>query len=340
MLNFYDTSTMPTAEMLEAMRSAELGDDVYHSDPTVNELEALGAETLGHEDAVFMPSGTMSNLCAVLAGARRGDELIAEADSHVIYYEAGGMAAVAGVMPRTIPTDDGILTAGRVRPYLRKPDPHYPPTTMLCVENTHNRAGGTVTDAATMRELRQLCDEHSLHLHVDGARLWNAAVALGVPVAELSQPAHSVSVCLSKGLSAPVGALLAGERSFITEARRAKKLLGGAMRQAGLVAAAGIVAVRTGIERLEEDHRRAQRLATDLRRALRDRVEIPEPPTNFVLVDVGPGGREAADVVAQLRTHGIRASSRPPTVIRFVTHRQITDADVDTLVDTMTKLLT
>jgi threonine aldolase len=340
MLDFYDTSTLPTDEMLEAMRSAELGDDVYHSDPTVNSLEALGARILGHEDAVFMPSGTMSNLCAVLAGARRGDELIAEADSHIVYYEAGGMAAVAGVMPRTIPTEDGILTADRVRPYLRRPDHHYPPTAMVCVENTHNRAGGTVTDVAIMHGLRDLCDEHSLHLHVDGARLFNAAAALGVAPAELSRPAHSVSVCLSKGLSAPVGGLLAGEPSFIAEARRARKLLGGAMRQAGVIAAGGIVALRTGIDRLDEDHARARQLAEGLRRALGDRVKVPDPPTNFVMVDVAPAGRDAAEVVAQLRTHGIRASSRPPTVIRFVTHRQIDDEDVATLVETMIKLLT
>jgi threonine aldolase len=230
LLHFYDTSTEPTPAMIEAMAHAELGDDVYHSDPTVNELERLGAELLGHEEAVFMPSGTMSNLSAVLAAAPRGTEVIAEANSHIIFYEAGGLAAVAGAMPRTVATEDGVLTADLVAAQLRRPDEHYPVTSMVCVENTHNRAGGTVTDVATMAGLRDLCDSRGLHLHVDGARIFNAAVALGVDVADLAGPADSVSVCLSKGLSAPVGGLLAGSEAFVTRARRARKMLGGAPR--------------------------------------------------------------------------------------------------------------
>ena len=339
MLNFYDTSTEPTPAMIEAMAHAELGDDVYHTDPTVNELERLGASLLGHDDAVYMPTGTMSNLSAVLAAAERGTEAIAEADSHIVYYEAGGMAAVAGVMPRTVPTDDGVLTAERVAPYLRKADQHYPVTSMVCVENTHNRAGGTVTDVATMAGLRALCDEHGLHLHVDGARIFNAAVALGVDVAELSGPADSVSVCLSKGLSAPVGGLLAGSAEFVTRARRARKLLGGSMRQAGVVAATGIVALQTGIGRLAEDHQRARQIADGLRSLGGLRVLTPHPATNFVLVDVAPSGRTAGDVVADLQRHGVNASSRPPTTIRFVTHRQIGDDDVATLIKTLTEVI-
>jgi threonine aldolase len=242
-------------------------------------------------------------------------------------------------MPRTIPTDDGVLTAERVRPYLRKPDQHYPPTSMLCVENTHNRAGGTVTDVTTMAGLRALCDERGLHLHVDGARIFNAAVALGVSVAALSGPADSVSVCLSKGLSAPVGGLLAGSAEFVTRARRARKLLGGSMRQAGVVAAAGIVALQTGIDRLAEDHQRAQNLADGLRQVGGLRVLTPRPATSFVLVDVAPSGRTADDVLASLRRHGINASSRPPATIRFVTHRQISDDDVATLIKTITEVV-
>jgi threonine aldolase len=339
MLHFYDTSTEPTAAMMEAMAHAELGDDVYHSDPTVNELERLGASILGHAEAVFMPTGTMSNLSAVLAAADRGTEVIAEAESHIVYYEAGGMAAVAGAMPRTISTDDGVLTAERVAPYLRKPDQHFPLTSMVCVENTHNRAGGTVTDVATMTGLRALCDSHGLHLHVDGARIFNAAVALGVPVAELAGPADSVSVCLSKGLSAPLGGLLAGNTEFVARARRARKLLGGAMRQAGVVAAAGIVALQTGIDRLAEDHARARQIAESLQSVSGLTVLTPSPVTNFVLVDVAPSGRTAGDVVADLQRHGINASSRPPTVIRFVTHRQIGDDEVATLIKTLGEVM-
>ena len=339
MLNFYDTSTEPTPAMMAAMAQAELGDDVYHTDPTVNELERLGAALLGHQDAIFMPTGTMSNLSAVLAAADRGTEVIAEADSHIVYYEAGGIAAVAGAMPRTIPTGDGILTAELVAAYLRKPDYHYPPTAMVCVENTHNRAGGTVTDVATMAGLRALCDEHGLHLHVDGARIFNAAVALGVDVADLSGPAHSVSVCLSKGLSAPVGGLLAGSAEFVTRARRARKLLGGAMRQAGVVAAAGIVALKTGVDRLADDHRRARQIAEGLQSVAGIDVLTPNPVTNFVLIDVASAGRTAEAVVADLQRHGINASSRPPTTIRFVTHRQIGDDDVATLIKTVSEVM-
>lgn len=339
MLHFYDTSTEPTPAMIEAMAHAELGDDVYHSDPTVNELERLGASLLGHADAVYMPTGTMSNLSAVLAAAGRGTEVIAEANSHIVYYEVGGMAVVAGTMPRTIPTDDGVLTAERVAPYLRKPDQHYPPTSMVCIENTHNRAGGTVTDVATMAGLRALCDSHGLHLHVDGARIFNAAVALGVDVARLSGPADSVSVCLSKGLSAPVGGLLAGSEEFVARGRRARKLLGGSMRQAGVVAAAGIVALQTGIGRLAEDHLRARQIADGLQSVSGLTVLTPRPVTNFVLVDVAPSGRTAEDVVADLRRHGINASSRPPTTMRFVTHRQIGDDEVATLIKTLTEVM-
>jgi threonine aldolase len=245
---------------------------------------------------------------------------------------------LGGVMPRTIPTEDGVLTAERVTPYLRKPDQHYPPTSMLCVENTHNRAGGTVTDVATMAGLRALCDERGLHLHIDGARIFNAAVALGVDVAAISGPADSVSVCLSKGLSAPVGGLLAGNTQFVTRARRARKLLGGSMRQAGVVAAAGIVALQTGIARLAEDHQRAQNLADGLRAVRGLHVLTPRPATNFVLVDVAASGRTAEDVVADLRRHGVNASSRPPATIRFVTHRQISDDDVSTLIKTLAEV--
>jgi threonine aldolase len=339
MLHFYDTSTEPTPAMIEAMAHAELGDDVYHSDPTVNELERLGAELLGHEDAIFMASGTMSNLSAVLAAAPRGTEVIAEAGSHIILNEAGGLAAVAGAMPRTVATEDGVLTAERAAAHLRKPDEHYPVTSMVCVENTHNRAGGTVTDVATMAGLRALCDEHGLHLHVDGARIFNAAVALGVNVADLAGPADSVSVCLSKGLSAPVGGLLAGSQQFVGRARRARKLLGGAMRQAGVVAAAGIVALQTGIGRLAEDHARARQVADGLRSLPGLRVLTPEPATNFVLVDTAPSGRSAEDVAADLRRRGINASSRPPTTIRFVTHRQIGDDEVATLIKTFGEVM-
>lgn len=339
MISFYDTSTLPTQEMLDAIVSAPLGDDVYGQDPTVNELEAVAAGLLGKEAAVLMPSGTMANLAAVVSWTRPSDEVVLEAEAHLLYYEAGGISGVAGCVPLGVPGERGVLRAEEVERHLRHPDLHYPVTRLLCVENTHNRAGGTITPPAVMKELRELCDAHQLALHVDGARIFNAAVALGVSVAALSGPADSVSVCLSKGLSAPVGGLLAGSAEFVTRARRARKLLGGSMRQAGVVAAAGIVALQTGIDRLAEDHQRAQNLADGLRLVGGLRVLTPRPATSFVLVDVTPSGRTSDDVVAGLRRHGINASSRPPATIRFVTHRQISDDDVATLIKTITEVV-
>ena len=247
MISFYDTSTLPTQEMLDAIASAPLGDDVYGLDPTVNELEAVAAGLMGKEAAVLMPSGTMANLAAVLSWTRPSDEVVLEAEAHLLYYEAGGISGVAGCVPLGVPGDRGVLRAEDVERHLRRPDLHYPVTRLLCVENTHNRAGGTITPPAVMKELRELCDARQLALHVDGARIFNAAVALDIPAAELVADADSVFFALSKGLSAPVGAVLAGSAEFVGRARRARKMLGGGMRQAGIIAAAGLVALRTGI---------------------------------------------------------------------------------------------
>ena len=214
MISFYDTSTLPTEEMLEAMHHAKLGDDVYHEDPTVIELEELAAEMLNKEAAIFMPSGTMSNLVAVLVHTHPGDEVVVEAGAHVMYYETGGMAAVAGVMPLAIEGERGILRAAQIEPQLRPSNQHYPRTTLLCIENTHNRGGGTVVNLQVMRELRELCDRRGMRLHVDGARIFNAAVALNVPARDLVADADSIWFALSKGLSAPVGSMLLGSREF------------------------------------------------------------------------------------------------------------------------------
>jgi threonine aldolase len=329
-ISYYDTSTLPTKQMLDAIASAQLGDDVYGQDPTVNELEALAARLMGKEAAVLMPSGTMANLAAVLSWTRPGDEVVVEAEAHIVYYEAGGLAAVAGCVPLGVPGDRGVLRAEQVERHLRGPDQHYPVTTLLCVENTHNRAGGTVTPAAVMNELRELCDTHGLALHVDGARIFNAGVATGVPAAELVAAADSVSFSLSKGLSAPVGALLTGSAGFVARARRARKMLGGGMRQAGVIAAAGLVALRTGIDRLREDHDQARRLAARL--AELPGLEVSPAETNFVMIGTGGWGISATELVAGLKSRGIAASARPPSTVRFVTHRMVGDPEADTLV--------
>ncbi len=338
-ISFYDTSTLPTQEMLEAMQRARLGDDVYHEDPTVNELEEMAAEMLGMESAIFMPSGTMSNLVAVMVHTRHGDEVVVEPGAHIMYYETGGISAVAGVMPMAIEADRGVLRAENIEPRLRRPNQHYPRTTLLCVENTHNRAGGTITPPLVMRELRDLCDRWDMRLHVDGARIFNAAVALGVPARDLVAEADSVWFALSKGLSAPVGSMLLGTRAFVDEARRKRKMLGGSMRQAGVLAAAGIVALRQGIDRLADDHQRARALADRLATVPGLGVQPEQVETNMVMVDTRDTGMRADQLVAQLKSRGIRASSRPPYVVRFVTHRQIGDAEVEVLVDTLREIL-
>lgn len=330
MISFYDTSTLPTREMIDAISSAHLGDDVYGQDPTVNELEAVAAGMMGKEAAVLMPSGTMANLAAVMSWTRPADEVVLEAEAHLLYYEAGGISGVAGCIPLPVPGDRGVLRAEEVERRLRKPDQHYPVTTLLCVENTHNRAGGTITPVAVMKELRQLCDARRLALHVDGARIFNASVALDTPAAELVADADSVSFALSKGLSAPVGALLAGSADFVGRARRARKMLGGGMRQAGIIAAAGLVGLRTGVGRLHEDHEQAQRLAAKL--AALPGLTVSPVETNFVMIDTGHWGIGAAQLVAELKSRGIAASSRPPHTVRFVTHRQVGDAEADILV--------
>jgi len=338
-ISFYDTSTLPTEEMLEAMRQARLGDDVYHEDPTVNELEALSAEMLHKEAAIFMPSGTMSNLVAVMCHTQHGDEVVVEAEAHVMYYETGGIAAVAGVMPLAISGERGVLRAGQIEPKLRKPNQHYPRTTLLCIENTHNRGGGTITNLQVMRELRELCDRWGLRLHVDGARIFNAAVALNVPVSDLAADADSIWFALSKGLSAPVGSVLLGSREFIEHARRLRKMLGGSMRQAGVLAAAGIVALQSGIDRLAEDHLRARQLAERLTAIPHLRVDPQSIETNMVMIDTQETGLRADQLVAALKGRGIRASSRPPYTVRFVTHRLIGEAEIAILIQALREIL-
>ncbi len=322
-INLLDTSTVPSEAMREAMYNAEVGDDVYREDPTVNQLEAESAAIVGKEAALFVPSGTMGNLCALLAHTERGEEVILEAESHIFYYEAGGLATVAGLMPRLVEGERGVLSAHRVEAALRQPDDHYPRTSLLCIENTHNRAGGTVTSPEVMRDLRALCDGQGLKLHLDGARIFHAAVALGRPVTHFTSQVDTVMFCLSKGLGAPVGSILAGGRGSIDQARRARKMLGGGMRQAGILAAAGLVALRENIDQLKEDHEKAGQLARALAQIPEIRIDMDQVQTNIVLVDVSPSGMSADEVKEELGKRGINVSARPPHKIRMVVHRDL-----------------
>ena len=260
-----DTITLPTDEMRKAMENAEVRDDVYQEDPTINRLEKLAATKVGKEAALFVPSGTMGNLIAVLAHCQRGEEVILGAESHICYYEVGGISAVAGVIPSTILGDSkGALTPQAVDKALREENIHYPETSLICLENTHNRAGGTIYPIQLTKEIYQLAHQRNIQVHLDGARIFNAAIALNLEPSVLAKEVDSVMFCLSKGLSAPVGSILDGSRKFIEKARKQRKMLGGGMRQAGILAAAGIIALEKMVERLRENHNNARILGEGL----------------------------------------------------------------------------
>jgi threonine aldolase len=324
-----DTVTQPTEAMREAMRRAEVGDDQWGEDPTVRRLEEIAAERLGKEAALFVPSGTMANLAAVLSHTRRGDEVIVEARAHTYLTEAGGMSAVAGVIPRPVATERGAISAAQVEAVVRAPNVHFAPTRLLCLENTHNRAGGTVMTPAQTNEVAAAARRHELAIHLDGARIFNAAVALGVDPRVLTREVDSVMFCVSKGLSAPVGSLLAGEAAFIARARAARQMLGGAMRQAGVIAAAGVVALESMVDRLAEDHRRARDLAQQLAELPGVRLDPAAVQTNIIILEVD----DAPAVVERLAAHRVLAHGVDRRTIRLVTHRHIGDAEVERAVE-------
>ncbi len=331
-----DTVTKPTEEMLRAMAEAEVGDDVYREDPTVNRLEAIAAEILGKEAALFVTSGTQGNQVAVLTHCVNGDEVIAEADSHIFYYEGGAMSALAGVQTRTLVGERGALRVEDVERAIRGNNIHFPRTKLICLENTHNRAGGAVISVAQMKSVYDTAQKHGIPVHLDGARLFNAAVAQGVAVSELSAFADTVQICLSKGLSAPVGSILAGDRAFIEEARWWRKKVGGGLRQAGYLAAPGIIALTQMAERLAEDHERAQQLAKGLRQLS---LQVEQVETNIVLVNTDSIGQTAVAFLERLEEKGVLAVDFDEYVIRFTTHRHISDQHIETVVEAVEQLL-
>jgi threonine aldolase len=311
-----DTVTQPTPEMLQAIISAQVGDDCSREDPTVNRLEAMAASRLGKEAGLLVPSGTMGNLVSVLAHTHRGDEVIMESECHIYYYEVGSISAVAGVIPRLVKGNHGVLDPDDLKKAIRGEDIHYPTPTLIAVENTHNRGGGTVTSVEQSRAICDVAKDRGLSTHLDGARIFNAAVALGVDARELAQPFDSVMFCLSKGLSAPVGSVVVGSREFIERARKYRKMLGGGMRQAGIIAAAGIVALETMVDRLEEDHINARYLGEGLAEISGIQVELETVQTNMVYFDVGELGFDSVSFLKELEMRKVRASLRPPTGVR------------------------
>jgi threonine aldolase len=326
-----DTVTEPTDAMREAMARARVGDDVFGEDPTVNALETLAATLTGKAAAVFIPTGTMANVLAVMSQTQKGDEVFVEAESHIYNMEAGSLSALAGTIPRPLVTERGCFTAQQLEATLRPPDPHFAPTRLVCLENTHNRHGGTVATLDQMEEVASAAHRHGLRVHLDGARVFNAAVALGIPVARLAASADSVAFCLSKGLSAPVGSLLCGETGFVARARHFRKMLGGGMRQAGVIAAAGIVALEQMVDRLADDHRTARALADALAGLPGLHIDVSRVQTNMVRIDLED--REARSLAAALSAHGVRVSTPGARRLRLVTHRHITPDDVPVVVD-------
>ncbi|MEX1368500.1 MAG: GntG family PLP-dependent aldolase [Nannocystaceae bacterium] len=324
-----DTQTLPTAPMLEAIASASLGDDTYDEDPTVARLEALAAERLGTEAALLVLSGHMGNLIALMVHAKPGDEVFLDQDSHIFYYEVGSLASVAGLMPWPLRSTGGQLDPEQLRASIRERDIHYPRASLLCLENTHNRAGGRVVPVARHRELCRVAHEHGLRVHLDGARIFNAAIAAGVPVTEYTRDVDSLMLCLTKGLSCPLGSVLAGSREFVQQAEQVRRRLGGGMRQAGVIAAPGIVALESMVDRLADDHRHARRLAEGIAGIPGLAVDLPAVETNMVYVDHEGSGLSTEALLARLRDAGVIASGRPPTKLRLVTHRHHDETTID-----------
>lgn len=335
-----DTITQPTAAMREAMARAEVGDDVFGDDPTVLRLEARVAEILGTDGALFTPSGTMANQLALRAHTAPGDEILVDANAHIYYYESGAPAALSGVMCRCLPGLRGVFTGADVAAALRPADQHFAPTKLVCVENTHNRGGGHVWSMESIREVAAVARRHELRLHLDGARLWNASIATGIPEGEYAAHFDSVSVCFSKGLGAPVGSALAGPREFIQRARRFRKMLGGGMRQAGIIAAGALYALEHQRARLAEDHANARALAEGLARLPGVELDAATVQTNLVIFRVWP--LPAASLALELNQAGVRVLAVGPDTLRAVTNLMVSAADIPVAVEiigrTMAKL--
>jgi threonine aldolase len=335
-----DTQTKPSQAMREAIASAEVGDEQKREDPTVNRLEQRAAELLGQEESVYVPTATMANEIALRLHGEPGDELLAEEHSHVLIYELGGPAVFAGLVTRGLPGHDGRIDADQIRGAARLADDfHTPKTKVVSIENTHNSAGGRVWPLEELDAVADCCRELGLRLHLDGARLFNAAVALDVPAARMAGRADTVTICLSKGLGCPLGAVVAGSSELMLRARRFKHLFGGAMRQAGIVAAAGVYALEHNIERLAEDHARARRLAEGLA-AAGVPVEPDDVETNFVQIDIEPLGLSQPMALERAHRAGVGVSATiSPTRLRAVTHLDVSDEDIEEAVEILPKAL-
>ncbi|MGE5638355.1 MAG: low-specificity L-threonine aldolase [Chloroflexota bacterium] len=328
-----DTVTLPTVEMLEAIRHARLGDDVYGEDPTVNELERVAAERMGKESSLLVPSGTMANLVSLMSNTKRGDLVILESQAHLYWYEVGGVSTIAGLLPWLIKTEFGVLKPEDVEAAIRPKNIHFPEPALVCVENTHNRHGGTIIKAEQLKAVSEVAHRHGLRFYMDGARIFNAAVALGVNVKEFTKHVDNLMFCLSKGLSCPVGSLVVGNRDFVERARKNRKVLGGGMRQAGVIAAAGLVALDTMVNRLADDHRNARFLAESCMKIDGLNVDLVRVQTNMVVLNITGLVADETVFCSKLKEKGILAGSVGKGKVRLVTHQGIERADVEKALD-------
>ena len=324
-----DTVTKPSPEMRKAMAEAEVGDDVYIEDPTVNRLQARAAEIFAREAGLFVPSGSMGNLTCIMAQAERGQEVICEATGHIYNYEMASMAAIAGVLPRVVAAEDGILSWERIAPAIREKTYTRPQTALIALENTHNMAGGTVYPTPLAHEICGRAHDAGLKVHLDGARVFNAAAYLGENVAEITKKFDSVQFCFSKGLGAPVGSMIVGSKNFIERCRVIRKMLGGGMRQVGVLAAAALVALEEGPKRLHVDHENAQLLAQGLARIPRIRIQPEKVQTNIIIYDVGDSGLNSSEFLQRLAERKVLGGPVDARRVRMVTHLDVDRADIE-----------
>ena len=335
-----DTVTLPAQSMMNAIASAQLGDDVFQEDPTTNELESLAADTMGKEAALLVPSGTMANLVAVLSHCERGSEVILGDQAHTFMYEAGGISAFGGIHSRQLPNQrDGTLKLEDVESAIRQDNVHFPPTRLICLENTHNRCFGMPLTVGYTKSVAQLAGDNGIAVHVDGARIFNAAAALKINVKELTGSVDSVSFCLSKGLSAPVGSLVCGSAEFIAQARRNRKALGGGMRQAGIIAAAGIEALKTMVDRISDDHRNAKKLADGIAEIDGLSIDLDTVKTNIVYFSLKRLEIEGEVLVNRMSELGIHFFELSPHTYRLVTHADVDENDMDEALNVFKKVM-
>ncbi|HGJ64638.1 TPA: aminotransferase class I/II-fold pyridoxal phosphate-dependent enzyme [bacterium] len=333
-----DTVTKPTQKMREAMMNAEVGDDCYGEDPTVNRLEEIAAKKIGKESAMFVPTGTMGNTSALMTHVRHGDAVIMEPDCHIYYYERGNVSAIAGALPVLITGDGGCPDPELVEDAIQR-NGNRPKTTLICLENTHNRACGRAIPVEKMKVIQDIAKKYGIPIHLDGARIFNAGIALGVDVKDIADCVDSVMFCLSKGLGAPIGSMLAGTADFIKKARIARKRLGGSMRQAGVIASAGIIALEEMTERLKDDHDNAKFLADELSKVDKIAEGLTKGETNMVMFDTKHINISASDFAKKLLELGIKVSVYGPYRIRLVTHKDVDKNDISIAIDSFREII-